>query len=60
MGLTARPWPHHRQVTESTLFAMISGSSTLRSPPTVKWWKDRTDVVSTTSNRVRFPHAVHR
>ncbi len=60
IGSTARPWPHQRHVTESMFFAMISGSSTVRSPPTVKWWKERMDVVSTTSNRVRFPHAVHR
>jgi len=60
MSSTARPWPHQRQVTESIRFATISGSSIDRSPPTVKWWKDRIDVVSTTSNLVRFPQAVHR
>jgi len=53
MSSTARPC-RTTTVTESIRFATISGSSIDRSPPTVKWWKDRIDVVSTTSNLVRF------
>src|ERR1700722_11690900 len=35
MTSTLRPCPHQRHVTDSTLCAMTSGSSTLRSPPTL-------------------------
>jgi hypothetical protein len=35
MTSTLRPWPHQRHVTDSTLWAMTSGSSTLSSPPTL-------------------------
>lgn len=42
------------------VLAITSGSSMVSSPPTVKWWNARTDVVSTTSKRVKFPQAVQR
>ena len=35
MTSTLRPWPHQRQVTDSIVREMISGSSMVSSPPTV-------------------------
>ena len=57
---TPLPLPHHRHDTSSTDSSRTSTSSTVRSPPTEKWWKARVRRVVTTLNRVRLPHAEQR
>src|SRR5207249_895021 len=57
---TARPWPHQRHDTSSTTCEITSSSSTVRLPPTLKWWNSFVRRVTVTSKRVRFPQAAQR
>jgi hypothetical protein len=52
--------PHHLQTTASIVLSSTSSSSTVTSPPRVKWRKDRTLLEAVTSKRVLLPQAEHR
>jgi hypothetical protein len=56
----ALPLPHHRHATSSTDSSRTSTSSTVRSPPTEKWWNALVLRLVTTLNRVRLPQAEQR